>query len=127
MVENSADTWNKGEPKKQLNVIAKPSKFNNACRDISHWLHETTGHMPSRAEPIEKKEKEDHARLPAQMPASRVPRNPGGNNRQERKDAVSGQKDGNRGADNTLARQQDRAKRRAFAFGRKPTMRSRVT
>ena len=32
--------------------------------------------MPSRAEPIEEKEEEDHTRLPAQMPASRVPRNP---------------------------------------------------
>ena len=29
------------------------------------------------------------------MPASRVPKKPGGNERQERKDAVSGQEDGN--------------------------------
>ena len=85
--ENGADTW----------------------RDISHWLLETIGHMLSRAEPIEEKEKEDHARLPAQVPASRVPSNPGGNNRQERKDAVSGLKDGNHRADNAWARQQDRA------------------
>ena len=83
--------------------------------------------MPSRAETIENKEKEDPARLPAQMPAFRVPRNPGGNNRQERKDAVSGLKDGNREADNAWARHQDRAKKGAFAFGRKPIMRSQVT
>ena len=39
--------------------------------------------MPSRAEPIKENEKKKHALLPAQMPASRVSRNPGGNNRQE--------------------------------------------
>ena len=38
--------------------------------------------------------KKHHARLPAQVPASSVSRNPGGNNRQERKDVVSGQEDG---------------------------------
>ena len=48
----------------------------------------TTGHMPPRAEPIEETEKEKHARLPAQTPASRVSKNPGGNNRQERMNAV---------------------------------------
>ena len=32
-------------------------------------------------------------RLPSQMPASSVSKCPGGNNRQERKDAVSGQED----------------------------------
>ena len=37
------------------------------------------------------------------MPASRVPKKPGGNNRQERKDAVSGREDGNRGAGDKLA------------------------
>ena len=41
-----------------------------------------------------KTKKKHHARLPAQVPASSVSRNPGGNNRQERKDAVSGQEDG---------------------------------
>ena len=76
--------------------------------------------MLSGADPNDEKEKDDHARLPAQVPASRVSRNPGGNNRQERMDAVSGQKDGNRGADNAWARQQDRATRRSSAFGRKP-------
>ena len=53
------------------------------------------------------------------MPASRVSRKPGGNNRQERKDAVSSREDGNRGAGNTLARQQDWTERRSSAFGGK--------
>ena len=52
------------------------------------------------AEANKEKEKEDHARLPAQVPASRVLRNPGGNDRQERMDAA----------------QQDRQFRRAAAF-----------
>ena len=60
--------------------------------------------MPPRAEPIQENEKKKHARLPAQMPASRVPKKPGGNNRQERKDAVSGRQDGNRGAGGKTAR-----------------------
>ena len=47
------------------------------------------------------------------------PTTPGGNNRQERKDAVSGREDGNREASNTLARQQDRTERRSSAFGGK--------
>ena len=47
---------------------------------------------------VEEKENGKHARLPAQMPASRVLNKFGGNERQERKDAVSGRKDGNRGA-----------------------------
>ena len=55
-----------------------------------------------------KEKKEDHARLPAQVPASRVSRNPDGNNRQERTDAVSGLKDGKHRTDNALARHQDR-------------------
>ena len=49
-----------------------------------------------------------------------VSRKPGGNNRQERKDAVSSREDGNRGAGSTLARQQDRTERRPSAFGGKP-------
>ena len=39
-----------------------------------------------------KTKKKQHARLPAQVPASSVSKSPGGNYRQERKDAVSGQK-----------------------------------
>ena len=38
--------------------------------------------------------KKQHTRLPAQVPASSMSRNPGGNKGQERKDAVSGQEDG---------------------------------
>ena len=53
------------------------------------------------------------------MAPSRVSRKPGGNNRQERKDAVSGREDRNRGASNTLARQQDGTERRSSAFGGK--------
>ena len=47
----------------------------------------------------EKTKKKQHARLPAQVPASSVSKNPGGNHRQERKDAVSGQEDGKHQAD----------------------------
>ena len=43
--------------------------------------------------------KKQHARLPAPVPASSVSRSLGGNNRQERKDAVSGQEDGKHQAD----------------------------
>ena len=35
-----------------------------------------------------------HVQLPAQVPASSASENPSGNNRQERKDAVSGQESG---------------------------------
>ena len=66
---------------------------------------EVTGHKSSGAEPNKENEKEDRARLPAQVPSSRVLRNPGGNDKQERMDAVSGPTDGNieqttRGQDN---------------------------
>ena len=60
--------------------------------------------MPSRAEPIEENEKKKHARLPAQMPASRVSRNPVGNNRQERMDAVSGQEERRHRADKRVGK-----------------------
>ena len=53
-------------------------------------LQKSTGAQKSRT-----KKREKHARLPAQVPASRVSRKPRGNERQERKDAVSGQEDGN--------------------------------
>ena len=52
------------------------------------------------------------------MPASRVSRKPCDNNRQERKDAVSGRDCG--AAGNTLARQQDRTERRSSHLGGKP-------
>ena len=51
---------------------------------------------------IEENEKKKHARLPAQMPASRVSRNPSGNYRQERMDAVSGLQDGNHRTDKSV-------------------------
>ena len=54
------------------------------------------------------------------MPASRVLKKPGGNERQERKDAVSGRKDGNRGAGNTMARHQNRTEGRSSVFGGRP-------
>ena len=63
--------------------------------------------------------REKNGRLPAQMPASRVSKKPGGDERQERKDAVSGREDGNRGAGTTLASQQDWTGRRSSAFGGK--------
>ena len=56
----------------------------------------------------EKTKKKHHARLPAQVPASSVSKSPDGNNRQERKDAVSGQEDGK--SDNRL--EQDRSTRK---------------
>ena len=64
--------------------------------------------MSTDAGPNKEKRKEDHTLLPAQVPASRVLRNPGGNERQERMDAVSGLKDGKHRADNALARHKDR-------------------
>ena len=60
--------------------------------------------MMTRAETNRELRKSTHARLVAQLQASRVSRNPSGNYKQERMDAVSGQEDGNRGAGNTLAR-----------------------
>ena len=59
--------------------------------------------MSSRAEPIEKTEKKTRARLPAQLPASRVSRNPNGNYRLERVDAVSGQEDERQRADKRVS------------------------
>ena len=49
-------------------------------------------------------------------------RSPGGNYRQEREDAVSGREDGNRGAGNTMARQQNRKEKGSSVF-RKTTVR----
>ena len=56
-----------------------------------------------------RKEKEDHARLPAQMPASRVSKGiPVATTDRSGRTQCQAEKDGNRGAGNTLARQQDR-------------------
>ena len=52
----------------------------------------------------EKTKKKQHARLPAQVPASSVSKSPGGNERQERKDAVTGQNDGKHQADNRVGK-----------------------
>ena len=75
-------------------------------------LQTSTGTEKSR-----RKRRVKHARLPAQMPASRVLKKPGGNERQERKDEVSDRKDGNRGASNTIVRQQNRTEKRSSVFG----------
>ena len=119
MVEYGADTWNVEEPRNNLTYLQNlhisvplEEKLLTICLRPPGTCH----HMQNQS----RRRNEDNARLLAQMPASRVPKTPGGNNRQERKDAVSGRKDGNRGAGNTLARQQDRTKRRSSAFGRKP-------
>ena len=74
--------------------------------------------MSSRAEPIEENEKKKHARLPAQMPASRVSRNPGGNNRQERMDAVPGREDWRHRADKRVGK--TTKKKRRANLQRKP-------
>ena len=65
----------------------------------------------NKSRQIEEKEKGKHARLPAQVPASRVPKKPGGNERQERKDAVSGQEDGNQQAGDKLEDSKAKQKR----------------
>ena len=93
------------ESKTQFYVIAKPSNFSNAFEETF-----LTGSLKPPGTAIRcrikrRKKEEEHARLPAQMSGSRVSRNPGGNNRQERMDAVSGLKDGKHRADNAWARQ----------------------
>ena len=70
--------------------------------------------MPPRAEPFEENEKTKHARLPAQMPASRVSKNPCGNDRQEQMDAVSRLTDGNIEQTDAWARQK---RKRAIRHG----------
>ena len=111
MVEYGADTYPK-------TILHNCNTFKLHQRLNRHFTTAARSHRAhvTMCRTNEEKEKEDHARLPAQMPASRVSRNPGGNNRQERKDAMSGQKDGNHRADNAWVRQQDRTKRRSLAF-----------
>ena len=53
-----------------------------------------------------------HAQLPAQLPASRVSRNPGGSYRQERMDAVSGHEDGRQRAHKRVSTKSQRGKAR---------------
>ena len=69
--------------------------------------------MPPRADPIEEYEKnKKHARPPAQMPASRVSRIPGGNNRQERMDALSGREDTRHRADKRVGMKKKKKKKK---------------
>ena len=72
-------------------------KFLASCQTSQgiSWFKRTNGKM----------KKKHHARLPAQVPASSVSRSPGGNNRQERKDAVSGQEDGKHREDYRVGKQ----------------------
>ena len=113
-----------GRTQKQFHVIAWPSNLINAWRDSSRRLPGINKHMSSRAEPIE----ENQERMPVQMPASRVSRIPGGNNRQERKDAVWSLQDGKRRADNAWATtwQRKRESRREAIPSREPECVSRV-
>ena len=120
MVEYGADTWNVEEPKNNFTQLQNRHISAPFEREIAHKQPEATGQVPPQEEPNGGDIKEDNARLLAQMPASRVSRKPGGNNRQERMDAVSASReDGNRGAGNKLARQPDWTERRSSAFGGK--------
>ena len=58
--------------------------------DLRRKLSDLTRHIVIQKEQSSRRRKKQHARLLAQVPASSVSRSPGGNNRQERKDAVSG-------------------------------------
>ena len=62
---------------------AGPSYVHISKREIPHKLSELTRHLVVQRT-NEKTKKKQHARLPAQVPASSVSRSPGGNNRQER-------------------------------------------
>ena len=66
--------------------------------------------MPPNTEQIEETEKRKHARLPAQTPASHVSKNPGGNNRQERINAVSGREDRTHRADKPVGNETKKKK-----------------
>ena len=100
-----ADTWNVEESRNNFTQL-QDLQFSSTLEQTFHEkLPEVTGHMSSCAESNEEKEKENHARLPAQMPASRMSRNPAGNSvRPKRREHR---------ADNAWARQQDRKIRRA--------------
>ena len=119
MVEYGADTWDEEEPKNNFTQLQN--------LHISAQLEEKllTGRLrpPGKCHHKEDQMEEEKGgqRTASCANASvRVSRKRGGNNRQERKDAVSGREDANRGADNTLAKQQDRTKRRSSTFGGKP-------
>ena len=57
-----------------------------------------------------------HVRLPSQMPASSVSKSPGGNNRQERKNAVSSQEDGKHKADYCGGKQEKEEEKNSTMF-----------
>ena len=80
-------------------------------REIPRKLSELTRHTVVQKN-NEKTKKKQHARLPAQMPASGVSRSPGGNNRQERKDGMSSQKDGKHQADSRAGKTGARRRKR---------------
>ena len=69
--------------KNKITVEAGPSYVHISKREIPHKLSELTKHLVVQRT-NEKTKKKQHARLPAQVPASSVSRSPGGNNRQER-------------------------------------------
>ena len=78
------------------------------------------GTSPSQKKKGETKEKY-HALLPAQVPASRVVKGfPGGNCRQERADAVSGQEDGRQRADKRVSTIQSQRKTGAEGHSVRP-------
>ena len=102
----------------KIYAVAKTFTFQHRLK--RNYSQAAWGHRANATtRPNGGKIKEDNARLLAQMPPSRESRKPGGNNRQERKDAVSGRENGKRGAGNTLARQQARTEKRSSAFGGK--------
>ena len=102
------------ENPKTISRIFRTFKFQQRLKDISRRLPEINGHMPPRAEPIEENEKKKHARLPAQMPASRVSKNPGGNNGQEWMDAVSGREDRRHRADKRVGKTTKKKEEQTF-------------
>ena len=101
VVEYGVGTWNMGDPKNNFTYLqghhistTHEETFLDGCLNDLAKIN--------RSRKLEEKEKGEHARLPVQVPASRVSKNPGGNNRQERKDAVSGQEHGKQEASDKL-------------------------
>ena len=84
VVEYGVGTWNVGVPKNNFTYLqghyistTHAETFLDGCLNDLAKIN--------RSRKIEEKEKVKHARLPAQVPKSREPKKPGGNNRQERK------------------------------------------
>ena len=115
MVEYGADTWNGEESKKHFTYLQ------NLPNSATHEETFLTGCLKPPGKAIRCRIKQGRRRRTThgflrkcQPPACQ------GIPVAERKDAVSGLKDGNHRADNAWARQQDRTTRRSLAFGRKP-------